>query len=53
MGLHGSPRGHSGCRVHLVVMETTTSPPSGLEPLLSIEELAESLRSSGLPQRDA
>ncbi len=43
MGCHGPPREHSGLRAHLTVMETTHSTLSGLEPLLSIEELAEYL----------
>lgn len=43
MGRHGGSRDHAGPTVHLVVMETTTSALSGLEPLLSIEELAEYL----------
>jgi excisionase family DNA binding protein len=42
MGLHGCSRDHSGRRVHLTVMKTTST-LSGLESLLSIEELAEYL----------
>ncbi len=40
MGCHGLPRDHPGAGAHLPVMETTTSTLNGLEPLLSIEELA-------------
>jgi excisionase family DNA binding protein len=43
MGLHGCSRAQAGLTVHLTVMETTHSTLSGLEPLLSIEELAEYL----------
>ena len=43
MGCHGPPREHSGPRSHLRSMETTHSTLSVLEPLLSIEELAEYL----------
>ncbi len=43
MGCHGPARDHSGPWAHLTSMETTHSTLSGLEPLLSIEELAEYL----------
>ena len=43
MGCHGHWRDNLGPGPHLTVMETTNSTLSGLEPLLSIEELAEYL----------
>ena len=43
MGCLGALREHPGPRAHLTVMETTHSTLSGLEPLLSIEELADYL----------
>jgi hypothetical protein len=41
MGRHGGPRDHTGPGPHLTVIETNNNTLSGLEPLLSIEELAE------------
>ena len=43
MGWRGAPRSPPEPGAHLAVMETTNSTLSGLEPLLSIEELAEYL----------
>lgn len=42
MGFHGVPRTRSGPLAHLLAMETNTT-VSGLEPLISIEALAEYL----------
>src|SRR3954452_10469821 len=41
MGSRGTTRGQAGAAAHLLIMEINGSTLSGLEPLLSIEALAE------------